>query len=135
MKVIKKVDILSVARVTGIIAGGIYLIAGLFINLMVLIFGLPALNNIDILGFGSGVLATFLVAVVVGAVSFIMGAIWAWLYNLAALLVGGICWHEVEVERSMFKKKPDKPANPQEEINKLIKDDTFSSNDPNFLNS
>ena len=146
MKVIKKVDILSVARVTGIITGGIYLVAGLFINVIVLLFGIPALSNFDILGFGSGMLATFLVALVIDAVSFIMGAVWAWLYNLAATLVGGVAWHEVEVERSMFKKvsKGDEPKkiDPQAEVNQIInsraedkKEETFSSNDPNFLNS
>lgn len=144
MKEIKKVDILSCAKVTGTMFGGIYLVAGLFINLVVLFFSVPALKNFDILGFGSGVLATFLVALLVGSISFILGALLGWLYNLAASLVGGIIWLEIESAKSMFKKTNgqinDESKNPQAEVDNLLikeepKTDTFSSNDPNFLNS
>jgi len=130
MKVVKKIDILSCAKITGIVTGGVYLVAGLFINVAVLLFGIPALSNFDILGFGSGVLATFLVALLVGSISFVLGAIWAWLYNLAASLVGGVAFYETEREARMFKpkKKKKKGNNAQDEVNNLIgKDDTFSS--------
>ncbi len=145
MKVIIKINILSAAKISGILFGGVYLVAGVFINIMVLLFGIPAFKDFDVLGFGSGLLATFLVALLVGSISFILGAILGWLYNLAASIVGGIGWEEIEVKGTLFKSK--KPKNPQQEIDNIInkgissgkkeskKDDNYSDSNPNFLSS
>ena len=107
MKVIKKINVISLAKITGVIYGGIYLIIGLALNLAVLLFGIPAFKQFDFIGFGSGVLATLLVAVLVAAISFILGLLIGWIYNLAASLVGGISWYESEIKipGRMFEKK------------------------------
>jgi len=90
MKTIKKIDILSIAKIFGMVSGGIYLVAGVVVNLAVLVFKIPIDKRFDILGFGSGILATFMVALLVGAVIFTVGAIIGWLYNVTAKLIGGI---------------------------------------------
>ena len=103
----KKINVISLAKITGVVYGGIYLIIGLALNLAVLIFGIPAFKEFDFVGFGSGVLATLLVAVLVAAISFVIGLIIGWIYNLAASLVGGISWDEEEIKGpgKMFEKK------------------------------
>lgn len=157
MKVIKKVDILSVAKFTGFLAGGVYFAAGLVISLVVFILGVPAIKSLDFLGLGSSLLATLLVAILAGAVSFIGGAIIGWLYNVCAKLIGGIHFELEEAEDGLMKKiikskegEKKLPASPQEEVNHLIKGagldgglrakneerETFSSDDnPKFLSS
>ena len=145
MKVIKKLNILSVAKISGILYGGVYLIAGLVINVAVLLFGIPSLKNLDILGFGSGILATFLVALLIGAISFVIGAVFAWFYNIAAKIVGGICWHEdiVADQNHLPKTKKEEPVKPQNEIDNILQEDnkkkkereTFSPDDSNSLSS
>ena len=96
MKVIKKIDILSVAKICGLICGGVYLLAGLVVNLAVFVFSFAVLHLYDFLGLGSSILATMLLAVLVGAVAFLLSAVVAWFYNVAAGFVGGIVWHEEE---------------------------------------
>ncbi|MCX6785361.1 MAG: hypothetical protein NTZ18_00735 [Candidatus Komeilibacteria bacterium] len=137
MKMIKKLDILSVAKVTGVLYGGIYLIAGLAVNLAYLFLGIPALKQFDLLGFGSGILATLMLAVMVGAIAFIAGAIIAWLYNLTAKIVGGIMWQEITVnDLPMIKGHKTEPEHlfvsdkPQTEVNNVLgknNNDTFAS--------
>ena len=61
MKEIVKIDVISLAKVIGLIAGGIYLLVGIIVNLIVLIFGLGSITGLDFLGFGSGLIATVLV--------------------------------------------------------------------------
>jgi len=96
MKIIKKIDTLSVAKIGGLICGGIYLLAGLVVNLAVFIFSIAVLHVYDFLGLGSSILATMLLAVIAGAVAFLVSAASAWLYNVAAGFVGGIIWTEEE---------------------------------------
>jgi ABC-type multidrug transport system fused ATPase/permease subunit len=124
MKVIKKIDVISLAKIMGVIYGGVYLIIGLALNLAVLIFGIPAFKQFDFVGFGSGVLATLLVAVLVAAVSFVIGLVIGWLYNLAASLVGGIGWHESEVKipGRMFEKKTETKEEPKTEEHLTVSD-------------
>jgi len=96
MKVIKKINILSVAKIGGFICGSIYLLTGLVVNLAVFIFSLAVLRVFDFLGLGSSILATMLLAVLAGTVAFLLSAISAWLYNVASDFVGGIVWTEEE---------------------------------------
>ncbi len=129
MKIIKKLDILSLAKIMGLLHGGIYLVAGLAINLSVLIFGLEGL---DLLGFGSSILATLLVALLVGALSFALGAVFAWLYNLAAKIVGGVAWEEVVLAPNYQKKSDqDLPSlfkpKPQDEIEHILQNNSSDS--------
>jgi len=150
MKTVKKIKIISLAKICGILGGGLYLSAGLLINIAALLLGLPAMQGFNILGFGSGLLATLLVAVLIGAVAFILGGIIAWLYNLAAALAGGLTWEETESQSGgrMFNKKPVQPVlpphlavnqAPQAEVDNIInisaKETNVSGQDPNFLSS
>ncbi|PIT90350.1 MAG: hypothetical protein COU22_02645 [Candidatus Komeilibacteria bacterium CG10_big_fil_rev_8_21_14_0_10_41_13] len=130
MREIKKIDTLSVAKIFGLIYGGVYLVVGLAINLSVLIFGLPAGQGFDLLGFGSGILATFLVALLVGALSFVSGIILAWIYNRVAQLVGGIKWSETEASRFGHEHLIDdhKPQ-PQDEVNHILDDKKENNNE------
>ncbi|GEM_PF-938648 len=139
MKTIKKINILSLAKVMGIICGGVYLVAGLAVNFGVLFLGVPALQKFDLLGFGSGILAVLLLAILIGAVSFIGGALIAWLYNLAVKMAGGIVWEEQEVKKPLPDFDLEKirarehlatSAKPQSEVNNVLSrdnHDTFSS--------
>src|SRR3989339_60875 len=90
MMEIKKIDILSVAKFCAFLVGGVYLAAGVVISLVVAVLGLPAIQSFDLLNLGSALLATLLVAIMASAVSFILGAILAWLYNIFAKLMGGV---------------------------------------------
>lgn len=99
MKTIKKIEIISLARVLGCLIGGFYLAAGIIINIFTLILGLPVAGAFDFLGFGSSILATVLLAVVSGVMGFALGALFAILYNICAALVGGIAWQEAEIKQ------------------------------------
>lgn len=139
MKTIKKINILSLAKVIGLINGGIYLAAGLAVNFGVLFLGVPALDKFDLLGFGSGILAILLLSILIGVVSFIGGALIAWLYNLAAKMAGGIAWEEQEVKKPLPDFDLEKirarehlatSPKPQAEVNNVLgrdNNDTFHS--------
>lgn len=90
MKEIVKIDAISLAKVIGLITGGVYLLIGVIINLIVLIFGLGSITGLDFLGFGSGLIATVLVSIIIGVVAFIIGLISGFLYNSVANYFGGI---------------------------------------------
>lgn len=147
MRTVKKLNVVSLARIMAVLYGGIYLIVGLIVNLGVLLFGIPALESFDFLGFGSGILATLLMAILVGAISFVFGVVIGWLYNLAAKIVGGVTWEETIRGKERL---PVKPVAPQDEVNQILdqtkkteEPDTFrpeadlagSSDNPNFLSS
>lgn len=146
MKTIKKIDILSAAKMLSFLVGGAYLVIGIFINVLVFIFGIPALKTLDFLGLGSGLLATLLMALLVAAICFLIAGILAWLYNLVAKLGGGLKVDLADVYAGDSRPSAVK-TNPQEEINHLIKNpglskveepETFPSNfpdNPNFLSS
>ena len=146
MKLLNKIEILSAARCLGLLVGGIYLFVGIFINVVVFIFGIPAIKTLDFMGLGSGLLATLLMALLAGAICFLLGAVLAWLYNLAAKLGGGLKIELTNITEGDRQPTAVKP-NPQEEINHLIESpkpakveepETFPSNfpdNPNFLSS
>ncbi len=90
MKEIVKIDIVSMARVCALLTGGVYLLIGVLANLGVLIFGLDSFSSLDFLGFGSGIIATLLVSIIIGFVMFIIGLIAGLLYNFVAYYFGGI---------------------------------------------
>lgn len=142
MKSIKKVEVLTVGKILGLVTGGVYLIVViLIVTLGTLIFDSSDFSRLDVLGFGSTVMATFLFALLIGVVNFIIGIVIGWLYNLTASLVGGIHVELEEVEdhhqlfekrlkRAKFKKaKKDQKdesvigsRRPQSEINQIMED-------------
>jgi len=132
---IKKIDILSVARLSACLVGGIYFVAGVVVSLAVAFFGLTAISSFDVLSLSSALLATLLVAMVMAAVSFILAAILAWLYNIFAKYFGGIKIELATAKEPLIKfngleqaalKKNLAPGEAidqaQHEINKIIKE-------------
>ena len=96
MKRIKKISPLSLAKVSGVTSGILYLVLVLIVIFLGSIFFNDSnLNRFDFLGFGSTVVATVLFALVVAGVNFIIGLIIGWLYNLTISLTGGLA---VELE-------------------------------------
>ncbi|MBT3689844.1 hypothetical protein HOE31_02020 [bacterium] len=125
---IKKLGILSIAKFSAILMSGVYLVVGVVISIFYFIMGIFVLKTADFISLGSGILANFLLAILVGISSFVIGAIVAWLYNMTVKFVGGI-----KIEFSDGAKEI-KKEQPQEEVNNLIEgvptgenEDTFSS--------
>jgi hypothetical protein len=91
--VIKKLDVLSVAKIGGVFGIIIGFIAGLFIALFAGIFGaMGSMTGLPGAGFaaGAGFLAIIIVPIFYGIFMFIWGAIIAFLYNIIASRTGGI---------------------------------------------
>lgn len=90
--VIKRIVPLSLGRIHGAIMGGIGLIFGIFAALGFAIAGMVTDKPAMI---GVGVVILVLIPLFYGGIGFLVGALWALIYNLFAKLVGGI---EVETE-------------------------------------
>jgi len=88
--IIKRIGVLSVAKITGIIAAAFGLLAGL----LMFLFGgvLGSLMGNDGGGFAmfGGFMAVILLPIIYGIFGFIGGAIQGFIYNLAAGFIGGI---------------------------------------------
>ena len=100
---IKRVGVLSFAKISGIVAAGLGVIIGVIYGLFFMIFGAAMLSqggggNAG-MGGGSmvvvGLVAMVAVPVFYGALGFIFGALYAVIYNVASGFVGGI---ELEME-------------------------------------
>jgi hypothetical protein len=91
--IIKKLDVLSVAKISGIIAAAVGLIAGLLFLVFGGIFaGLLGSEGATggLLALGGGIFGLIFFPILYGIVGFIGGLIQAVIYNLAAGFVGGI---------------------------------------------
>ncbi len=93
MKVIKKLGVLSVAKIQGIIMAFV----GLLYGILYTIFGnlSDALTEAGMVGTGLGFVGIIILPVFYGVFGFIGGAIMAFLYNIAAEKIGGI---EIELK-------------------------------------
>lgn len=93
MKVIKKLGVLSVAKIQGIIMAFV----GLLYGISYTIFGnlSDALTEAGMVGTGLGFVGIIILPVFYGVFGFIGGAIMAFLYNIAAEKIGGI---EIELK-------------------------------------
>ena len=91
--VIKRIDVLSAAKITGIIAAAFGLLAGVIFFLFGSMFG-ALLGASGSHGGGAamfgGVMGIVLLPILYGVFGFIGGLIQAFVYNLAAGFVGGI---------------------------------------------
>jgi hypothetical protein len=95
-KYIKKIDIFSAAKVIGILTGGVYFIIVLIVlSLGALIVDQTSIDKLNFLGFSSTLVASFIFAIIIGVVNFIVTALFAWMYNLTSSFFGGI---KVELE-------------------------------------
>ncbi|OGI12125.1 hypothetical protein A3K64_02205 [Candidatus Micrarchaeota archaeon RBG_16_36_9] len=91
--VIKKFDILSVAKLHGLIGAIIGFVLGLFIAIFAGIAGafasaLGSAGGFGIAGFG--ILAIIVAPIMYGLIGFIGGAVGAFLYNIVADKIGGV---------------------------------------------
>lgn len=86
MTIVKKIDIMSMAKVEAIICA----IFGLILGIIIALFGgiVGSLSGSSMGGWGVG--AIIIVPILYGIIGFISGAIGAVIYNLAAGWVGGI---------------------------------------------
>jgi len=101
MVIIKKLGVLSFARINGLIgiAGGLF--AALFTSIISLLMkNQGAETQFRSLGIGGMIMLILISPVIYGIIGFIGGAVGAWLYNIFAKLVGG-----VEVELGGVKSK------------------------------
>src|SRR3712207_7344127 len=97
---IKRVGVLSVAKIFTITMAALGLLIGLFYGLILMTIGAAQMNmrgGAAGVGFGvvGGFMAMLFIPVFYGAIGFIAGLIYGFLYNFAAGLVGGI---ELELE-------------------------------------
>ena len=91
--VIKKLDVLSVGKITGIIAAAFGLLAGLILLLFGGLFAGLAGAGSDagpLAALGGGVLGAIALPILYGICGFVGGVIQALVYNLAAGAIGGI---------------------------------------------
>lgn len=88
--IIKRIDVLSVAKITGIIAAAFGLIAGIITFLFGSLLGGLVGEGAGGLGMFGGFMAVILLPIMYGIFGFIGGAIQAFIYNLAAGMIGGI---------------------------------------------
>ena len=91
--IIKRVDAISVGKISGIVAAAIGLLAGVIF----LLFGSMFSTLLGAGGSGGtgaamagGVMGMLLLPLLYGVLGFIGGLVYAWIYNVAARFVGGI---------------------------------------------
>lgn len=96
--IIKKFDVVSVGKITGIISAGFGLIAGVLVFLFgSLLGGMMGMmgGQHGSAGFVGGIGAVIFMPLLYGVIGFVSGLIYALIYNLASGFVGGI---RIEVE-------------------------------------
>ncbi len=92
---IKRIGILSVAKISAITGAGLGLVIGLIYGLILMTVGAALMSqNEGAAGAGFGIIGGLAVIVIVpifyGIIGFIFGALYALIYNIASGFVGGI---------------------------------------------
>jgi hypothetical protein len=95
--VLKKIDILSVAKLEGLLLAIVGLIIGIVVAIVSVTVGFAA--SLGSMGAGYGVLAIIIMPIYMGIMGFVAGAIMAFLYNTVAERIGGI---KIEFESTKF---------------------------------
>ena len=88
MPVVKRVGILSLARIMAFFPAVVGLIVGIIVALIAIVIG--SLAGLPLWIRGIGILAVIVFPIIGAIIGFIHGAIVAFLYNIAADFVGGI---------------------------------------------
>ncbi len=89
--IIKRIDVLSAAKITGIIAAAFGLLAGILMFLFSsLLGGVMGSDGGGFLAAVGGFMGIIILPIMYGIFGFIGGAIQAFIYNLAAGVIGGI---------------------------------------------
>ncbi len=91
MKVVKKIGVLSFAKIEAVLMA----IVGLVYGIIFAVFGSSALTEAGAVGAGYGILGIIILPVTYALMGFALGAAGAFLYNLVAKHIGGI---EIELE-------------------------------------
>ncbi|HYN84204.1 MAG TPA: hypothetical protein VER32_03060 [Pyrinomonadaceae bacterium] len=101
---VKRVGVLSYAKISGIVTAGIGLIIGVFYGLFIMIFasamsGIGGRGSASAAGFGivGGLMAMVMIPVIYGIIGFLAGLVGGLIYNVAAGVVGGI---ELDLEET-----------------------------------
>jgi hypothetical protein len=98
---VNRVGVLSFAKITGIVGAGIGLIIGVIYGLIVMTIGAALMSGRGGPGAGAGIVGGLFVMILVpafyGILSFVFGALYAFIYNVAAGFVGGIELEMTEV--------------------------------------
>lgn len=86
---LRAIGVLSCAKIFAVVQAAI----GVLIGFLILIFGIvgaavvPASQKLGMVGI---IILSVLTPVLYGALGFVMGALWAFVYNLAAQSIGGV---------------------------------------------
>ena len=96
MAVLKRLGVISVAKIEAVIMAAVGLILGIFVIIASSIAGLYGV------GTRYGMLSIIILPIIYGIIGFVAGAIGAFLYNVIAQYVGGI---EMEFENKKKKKR------------------------------
>ena len=87
--IIKRIDVLSAAKIFGITAAAFGLLAGILVFLFGGVLG-SLFGDAGGVGFVGGFMAIITMPIMYGIFGFIGGALQAFIYNLAAGFIGGI---------------------------------------------
>ena len=90
---IKKLDILSVAKIYAIIGAIIGFVIGIITAIVVISGGgifMMGLGTMSGLAIAIGVLSIIIMPIIYGIIGFLVGLIFSWLYNVIAERIGGI---------------------------------------------
>lgn len=93
--VIKKFDVMSVAKIYAVIGVIIGFIAGILVAIATaFVGGLMSMGGLPASGFtaGAGILSIIIFPIIYGILGFIGGAIGAFIYNVVAGKIGGIAF-------------------------------------------
>lgn len=112
-RVIKRIGVLSLAKVYGVVMAVFGLIFGVLSGLfMVLIGSLASVSNVPeasgagaMMG-GMGIATVVMLPILYGALGFVSGALTAWIYNLAVGFSGGLEFDVDDAEPTGFYSSP-----------------------------
>lgn len=93
MKEIKKIDILSLAKIYGLSMAFVGLILGIFVGFIMFFFGtfVGSDNNYSsYFGAGLGLIGLLAMPVILGLIGFVFGGMASFFYNILASWLGGI---------------------------------------------
>ncbi|MBI4176690.1 MAG: hypothetical protein HY518_05780 [Candidatus Aenigmarchaeota archaeon] len=111
---VRKVDVLSMAKIYAVIMAIIGFIMGIVMAVIFLTVGsfVPAATgpaSFGLLPFGLGVLSIIAFPILYGVLGFVMGAIGAFLYNVIAGWIGGV---QLDLQGGRLQQSPPQPARP-----------------------
>lgn len=98
--VVKRMGVLSVAKIYGVMLAGIGLVIGIPLGLIMMVIGAATMTRSGSAGgFGMGIGVAYIIFIPIfyGVLGFVMGALSAFIYNVASGFIGGL---ELELENA-----------------------------------